>query len=186
MTMEIGGRALVRKIAAVSGVAMAILFVVANVARADTSPRDTAAWRDASYIYIATVRKDGNQSRAVPVWFIATPDNQILIDTSPGSWKAKRIKRGSPVLVWIGSSSGPAFIGKAEVVQDKTVQDTMIDQIPKKYFLARVGFFGPKRAKFDSGETITIRIIPHRDLPQGFASTPGTPAPKLDETAPSP
>jgi PPOX class probable F420-dependent enzyme len=132
---------------------------------------------DQSYIYIATVRKDGNQSKAVPVWFVVTPDSQILFDTSSDSWKARRIRRGSPVLIWLGSREGPAFIGKAEIVTDAAVQDQMIDRIPAKYFLARMGFFGPSRAKFDSGKIITLRITPVRGLPSGFQSQPGTPAP---------
>ena len=70
-------------------------------------------------IYIATVRKDGNQSKAAPVWFTISADsNAILIQTGPNTWKAKRIRRGSPVLVWIGSADGPAFIGKAEITSD--------------------------------------------------------------------
>jgi general stress protein 26 len=154
-------------------------------AHAAASTRDLSAFQDASYIYIATVRKDGNQSRAARVWFIVTPDNKIQIDTNSDSWKAKRIRRGSPVLVWLGSETGPAFIGKAEIVEDKAVQDSMIEKIPAKYFLAKIGFFGPKREKFDAGQIITIRISPVRDLPDGFTSAPGTPAPKLDESAPS-
>ena len=157
-----------------------------GIAHAAGSTRDLTAFQDSSYIYIATVRKDGNQSLAVRVWFIVSPDNKILIDTNSDSWKAKRIKRGSPVLIWLGSTSGPAFIGKAEIIDDKAIQDSMIEKIPEKYFLARVGFFGPKRAKFDDGQIITIRISPVRDLPDGFVSTPGTPAPKLDEPASSP
>ena len=159
---------------------------VVGIAHAAASTRDLAAFQDDSYIYIATVRKDGNQSRAARVWFIVTSDNKILIDTNSDSWKAKRIKRGSAVLVWLGSATGPAFIGKAEIVEDKAIQDSMIEKIPGKYFLARVGFFGPKRDKFDDGEVVTVRISPVRDLPDGFASSPGTPAPKLDEPAPSP
>jgi hypothetical protein len=161
--------------------AVVIASGMAGIARAASSPRDLSAFQDSSYIYIATVRKDGNQSRAARVWFIVTPDNKILIDTNSDSWKAKRIKRGSPVLVWLDSATGPAFIGKAEIVQDKAIQDSMIEKIPEKYLLARIGFFGPKRAKFDDGQIVTIRISPVRDLPDGFASSPGTPAPKLDE-----
>jgi len=162
------------------------LLVAASAARprlgnAAASERDVKALSEASYVYIATVRKDGNQSTAAPVWFITNVQNEILIDTSPQSWKAKRIKRGSPVLVWIGSRTGPAFIGKAAFVDDKTVQDLMIEQIPKKYFLARIGLFAPKRAKFESGQIVTIRISPERDLPQGYPSQPGTPAPPLEE-----
>jgi PPOX class probable F420-dependent enzyme len=144
---------------------------------ADSAARD-AALINASYIYIATVRKDGTQSRAARVWFIAT-GRQILIDTNRNSWKAKRIRRGSPVIVWVGTPTGRAFIGKAEFVNDRAVQDFMIEQIPKKYWLAWLGLFGPKRAKFDSGQVVTIRITPERDLADGFQSTPGTPAPSV-------
>jgi hypothetical protein len=159
------------------------LAVSAGLAISATSPRDATALAKATYIYIATVRKDGNQSKAVPVWFITTADNQVLIETGPGSWKAKRIKRGSPALVWIGARTGPAFIGKAEIVADKTLQDQVIEQYPKKYLLARIGFARPSRAKLDSAQIVVIRISPARDLPAGFISEPGTRAPTLEEPA---
>jgi general stress protein 26 len=154
-----------------------------GLATAATSARDVTALAKATYIYIATVRKDGNQSRAVPVWFITTSDNQVLIQTNPTSWKAKRIKRGSPALIWIGERDGPAFIGKAEIVQDKALQDQVFDEYPKKYWLARAGLFRPSRDKIDSGKIVVIRITPTRDLQDGFPSTPGTPAPTLEEPA---
>jgi PPOX class probable F420-dependent enzyme len=150
-----------------------------GVAYADVTPRDADALAKATYLYIATVRKDGNQSTAAPVWFIAG-DKQVFIDTNSDSWKAKRVRRGSPMLVWIGTRTGPAFIAKAEIVQDAAQQDMMIREIPNKYFLARMGFFGPSRAKFDSGKVVTIRISPLRDLPDGFQSQPGTPAPTFE------
>jgi len=162
---------------------IAMLATRRGVAGGEASKRDVSARTDSSYIYIATVRKDGSQSRAVPVWFITTAQSQILIDTSAQSWKAKRIRRGSPALVWIGSRSGPAFIGKAELVADKAVQDAMIEQIPKKYLLARIGLFNPKRPKFDAGQIVTIRVSPERDLPEGFQSQPGAPAPAPEEKA---
>ena len=159
------------------------IAAIGTPAIAAESARDADALADASYLYIATVRKDGNQSTAARVWFIATPDGQILFDTNTDSWKAKRIARGSPVIVWIGSATGPAFIGKAEFVRDPQIQDQMIEAIPRKYWLARMGLFGPKRAKFEAGQIITIRISPERDLPDGFQSQPGTPAPGLSERA---
>ena len=118
---------------------------------ARASPRDLDALSTAGVLYIATVRKDGNQSNPAPVWFTVTPDHLVLIQTQPTTWKAKRIRRGSPVIVWIGSRTGPAFIGKGEFIDDKAVQDEMIEQIPNKYFLARIGLFAPKRDKFESG-----------------------------------
>jgi hypothetical protein len=161
------------------------LAIPCATAIADTSPRDAKALAKATYIYIATVRKDGNQSKAAPVWFITTADKQVLIETSPGSWKAKRIKRGSPAMIWVGSRTGPAFIGKAEIVADTKLQDQVIAEYPKKYLLARIGFARPSRAKLDRGQIVVIRISPTRDLPQGFQSAPGTPAPALDEKAKS-
>lgn len=155
----------------------ALNLLLIGIANAALSSADTDALAKASYIYIATVRKDGNQSTAAPVWFIATGDGQILIDTNATSWKAKRIRRGSPVLVWIGFRTGPSFIGKAEFVTDPAMQDFMIEQIPKKYWLAWVGLFGPKRANFASGRIVTIRISAERDFPAGFQSQPGTPPP---------
>ncbi len=166
--------------------AATILFTLAASAGlgvSATSQRDATALAKSTYIYIATVRKDGNQSRAVPVWFITTRDNQVLIETGPDSWKARRIKRGSPALVWIGARTGPAFIGHAEIVQDKSLQDLVIEQFPKKYLLARIGFARPSRAKLDSGQIVAIRISPTRDLPAGFMSEPGTRAPALEEKA---
>jgi uncharacterized membrane protein len=164
-----------------AAVLLAALATPAATAIAATSPRDAGALAKSTYIYIATVRKDGNQSRAVPVWFITTGDNQVLIETSPTSWKAKRIRRASPALIWIGSPTGPAFIGKAEIVEDKTLQDQVIAGYPKKYLLARIGYARPTRAKLDSGQIVVIRISPTWDLPGGFQSAPGTPAPVLDE-----
>jgi hypothetical protein len=160
---------------------LAAIAAPAAIANAATSPRDTEALAKATYIYIATVRKDGNQSKAAPVWFITTADHQVLIETSPTSWKAKRIKRGSPAMIWIGARTGPAFIGKAEIVTDKKLQELVIAEYPKKYLLARIGFARPSRAKLDSGQIVVIRISPARDLPDGFQSAPGTPAPALDE-----
>lgn len=155
----------------------------ARIGVAATSARDIAAFAKASLIYIATIRKDGNQSTAVPVWFITTSDNQVLIQTGPDTWKARRIKRRSPALIWIGERSGPAFIGKAEVVQDKSLQDQVLDQYPKRYLLARVGIHRPTRDKIDSGTIVVIRITPTRDLPDGFQSKPGTRAPTLEAPA---
>ena len=156
-----------------------LVVAIGPTARSASSPIDVSAFADASYIYIATIRKDGSQSRAVPVWFVTTPQGQILIDTNTDSWKAKRVRRGSPVIVWMGSRTGPAFIGKAEFETDSSVQDQMIERIPQKYLLARLGLFGPKRANFDSGKIVTIRITPERGLPAGFQSQPGAPAPAL-------
>lgn len=148
-------------------------------AHAAASARDIAALQKAKLIYIGTVRKDGNQSNAVPVWFVVDKDNRVLIQTGPQSWKAKRIRRGSPALIWIGNSTGPAFVGTAEITTDPAATAQIETDMPRKYMLARMGFSRPTQAKFDAGKICAIRITPARDLPDGFKSQPGMPAPGL-------
>jgi hypothetical protein len=172
---------------ALGGLAMASTFAVSSAlaesnpgagnADAQVSQRDTDALSTASVLYIATVRKDGNQSTAAPVWFTVAPDHVVLIQTQPTTWKAKRIRRGSPVIVWIGKTKGPAFIGKAEITSDPAVAHQIVQDYPKRYLMARLGMHTPTQEMFDKGQIIPITIRPIRDLPEGFASQPGKPAP---------
>ncbi len=159
---------------------MLTVLTVESSALAQATARDIDAFSQASLIYIATVRKDGNQSSSTPVWFTTTDDHVLLIETGPDSWKAKRIRRGSPALIWIGSKDGPAFIGKAEITNDPTVLNRIVADYPQKYWEARVGFFRPTLEKFAGGKVVAIKIIPVRDFPNGFTSQQGTPAPSLE------
>lgn len=174
---------------ALGGLAMASTFALSSAlaesnpgagsADAQVSQRDTDALSTASVLYIATVRKDGNQSAAAPVWFTVAPDHVVLIQTQPTTWKAKRIRRGSPVIVWIGKTKGPAFIGKAEITSDPAVAHQIVQDYPKRYLMARLGMHTPTQEMFDKGQIIPITIRPIRDLPEGFASQPGKPAPSI-------
>jgi general stress protein 26 len=164
--------------------AVAAFGVVGSPLRAEVSKRDMDALAKAKLIYIATVRKSGMQSTSAPVWFTMGADsNSILIQTGPKTWKAKRIKRGSPVLVWIGEKNGPAFIGKAEITSDPAIVNKILDDFHKKYWENRIMGVGPSKARFDSGERIAIKITPVRDLPEGFQSQPGSPPPALETPA---
>ncbi len=168
------------RIALIVAVTAVMLAIAASYGSAEISGRDAQPLSKAQLIYIATVRKDGNQSKAAPVWFtIGADNNAILIQTGPETWKAKRIRRGSPALVWIGTADGPAFIGKAEITNDAAVINKILTDFRNKYWQNRALGIGPSRSGFDSGERIAIRITPTRELPDGFASAPGTKAPSL-------
>jgi hypothetical protein len=147
---------------------------------AQVSQRDIEALSKASVLYIATVRKDGSQSTPAPVWFTVAPNHLVLIQTQPTTWKAKRIRRGSPVIVWIGKTKGPAFIGKAEITSDPAVSRQIVEDYPKRYLMARLGLHRPTQDMFDKGQILSITIKPVRDLPEGFVSRPGTRAPSMD------
>jgi general stress protein 26 len=156
------------------------LLVASFSVSAAISARDQQALANSELIYIATVRKNGTQSKAAPVWFTTDADkNSILIQTGPSTWKAKRIRRGSPVLVWIGKEDGPAFIGKAEITSDATVEDKILKDFHDKYWRNRVMGVGPSHDKFASGKVIAIKITPVRDLQDGFTSQPGSAPPAL-------
>lgn len=174
-----------RRVALLVGILTLALEVLAMDATAlcQASQRDLDALSKASVIYIATVRKDGNQSTAAPVWFTVTPARLVLIQTGPTTWKAKRIRRGSPVIVWIGKRNGPAFIGRAEITNDPAVIHAIVEDYPQKYLMARLGFHRPTAESFAKGERLAIRITPIRDLPGDFLSQPGTPAPHPDSGA---
>jgi hypothetical protein len=175
---------------ALSGLAIATTVGLSNIfaesnsdggeADAPVSQRDIDALSTASVLYIATVRKDGNQSAPAPVWFTVAPDHLVLIQTPPTTWKAKRIRRGSPVIVWIGKTKGPAFIGKAEITSDPAVARRIVEDYPKRYLMARLGVHTPTQEMFDKGQILPITIRPVRDLPEGFASQPGKPAPSIE------
>src|SRR3984893_15036781 len=133
-------------------VAAGVLAITASSGRAEISRRDAQALSKTGLIYIATVRKDGNQSKAATVWFTTTADNNaVLIQTGPETRKAKRVGSRSPALVWIGSANGPAFIGKAEITNDTATVNKILTDFHNKYWQNRVMGIGPSRAGFDKG-----------------------------------
>ncbi|MBM4243135.1 MAG: hypothetical protein FJ148_04875 [Deltaproteobacteria bacterium] len=108
-------------------------------------------------IYVATQRKTGERSTAAPVWFVWEND-AIWTTTSPDSWKAKRIARGSPLYVWVGSESGPFLVGTAERITDPTVIAHMGELYSDKYWIAALGFFRPRPERVSSGKTIAYKV----------------------------
>jgi len=154
-------------------------LVAGRAGCAGFSDSELKALDQATTVFVATVRKDGNQSRPAPVWFTTSANRaELLIQTRKGTWKDKRIRRGSPVIVWIGGLNGPAFVGKAEITNDTAVFDKILTDFQKRYTMNAL--VGPSRANFESGDRIAIRITPIKDLPADFAPAPGTPAPALD------
>lgn len=172
-----------RRFATVSILAVAIALTLSVLTAgpagcAGFSDPELKAFDRATTVYVATVRKDGNQSTPAPVWFTMSANRaELLIQAHKGSWKDKRIRRGSPVIVWIGSLNGPSFVGKAEITQDTAVVEKILTDYPKKYTMDAL--VGPSRKSFESGDRIAIRITPVKHLPADFSSAPGTPAPAI-------
>jgi Pyridoxamine 5'-phosphate oxidase len=152
-----------------------------NISPSPFSHSELDALLQARVIYVATVRKDGTQSTAAPIWFTVTPERRIVIQSRPGSWHARRVRRGSLVIVWFGKQRALAFIGKAELSTDPMVVEQIIKDYPRKYLMARLGWHRPTKSSFERGARLAIKITPIQALPRGFRSEPGAPAPKLDD-----
>lgn len=119
---------------------------------ASIPPATEAALRTSSLIYVATQRKNGQRSSIAPIWFFYE-DNKIFFTTAPTSWKAKRIKRGSPLYIWVGSEDGPFLNGKAEPITDGAFIDKMGAAYSNKYWIAWAGLFRPRSERVASGKT---------------------------------
>ncbi|HYY05968.1 MAG TPA: pyridoxamine 5'-phosphate oxidase family protein [Candidatus Limnocylindria bacterium] len=117
------------------------------------------ALRAAKQIYVATRRADGTPSRAVPVWFMLDGE-ALYFTTGPESHKARRIARGSPLLVWVGRRDGPHFVGRAELVREPAVASRMAPVYDRKYWLSWLGFFRPRPERVRAGRTVIVKVTP--------------------------
>ena len=131
----------------------------AMVAYAGFSPEVTTALQSSKEIYVATQRANGTMSKVVPVWFMFDGE-AIYFATLPDSHKVKRIKKGSPLFVWVGAADGPHFVGPAELVRDPDVAARMAPEYAKKYWIAWAGFFKPSAEKVRSGKNVIVKIRP--------------------------
>lgn len=130
-------------------------------------PEETvAALRSAELLYVATRRKSGQRSTVRPIWFMFEGD-RVYFTTSPTSWKARRIQRGSPLYIWVGSESGPFVVGRAQPVTDPAVIRHMGEVYAQKYWLAWLGFFRPNAERVEAGKTVAYRVALRRGTPPG-------------------
>jgi hypothetical protein len=134
--------------------------LVAAAVSAAGFPTDVAdALRSSKEIYVATKRADGSQSKVVPVWFMFDGE-AIYFATGPKSYKARRIRHGSPLLVWVGSATGPHFVGKATLEKDPELAARMAPVYSKKYWIAWLGLFRPDPERVRSGKTVLVKVVP--------------------------
>ena len=129
-----------------------------TASRAGTvSPATEELLRSSSYVYVATQRKNGELSEAAPVWFVYD-DDRIFFTTGPETWKAKRIARGSPLTIHVGSRTGPTLVGKATQVTDAALIERMGRAYGDKYFIAWLGFFRPRSGRVAAGKTVAYLV----------------------------
>jgi len=135
------------------------ILVPAMVRAAELAPDVVTALRSSKEIYVATKRVDGSQSKVVPVWFMFDGD-AIYFATGPKSYKARRIRHGSPLFVWVGSATGPHFVGKATLEKDPALAARMAPVYSRKYWIAWLGLFRPDPERVRSGKTVLVKVVP--------------------------
>ncbi len=123
------------------------------------APDFVARLKRCKEIYVATERKDGSRSKAVPVWF-GLMDDAVWFTTGPQSHKARRVRRGSPLFVSVEGKDGPFIRTQATIVKDGDLAERLGEIYDDKYWIAWLGFFRPSRARNDSGKTVLLRLTP--------------------------
>lgn len=151
-----------------SGARLALAALVWPVARARAAdapagadanlPRDLRqALESASLVYVATRRRSGERSTIAPIWF-HWDGGELFFTTSPTSWKARRLRRGSPLYLWVGSEDGPFAVGEATPVVDAETVARLGEAYSRKYWIAWLGFFRPRPDRVADGRTVAYRV----------------------------
>jgi hypothetical protein len=139
--------------------ALAALVLGAAVATAGFAPNVTEALRTEKNLYVATQRADGSHSKVSPIWFMFDGD-AVYFTTVPTSYKAKRLQKGSPLFISVGSESGPSFVGKGEIIRDPAIAEKMAPVYDQKYWISWMGFFRPRADRIREGKTVIVRVTP--------------------------
>ena len=113
-------------------------------------------------ISVATKRANGDWSRPAPIWF-TYEDGAVYFITAPTSFKARRIRKGSPVLVWLDEKQEPAFSGETQIVTDPVILDRINAAYQDKYWVAWLTYWAmPLAGRIQAGNMVAVRITPRR------------------------
>jgi Pyridoxamine 5'-phosphate oxidase len=146
---------------AILGLLMVVCFSAVGIALGvgGFTTEVEAALKTEKHIYVATRRVNGEWSTPAPVWFMYDGE-AVYLTTAPSSHKAHRIRRGSPVRVWVDKKDGPFFEGDARFVKDPAVVERMAQAYAQKYWLAWLGLFRPRPGRIATGKTLVVKITP--------------------------
>jgi PPOX class probable F420-dependent enzyme len=138
-----------------------VLIAVGAAVASGFRPEVADALRNAKHIYVATRRADGTPSKAAPIWFMYDGE-AIYFTTAPGTHKARRIAKGSPLLVSVGTADGPQFEARAEILRDPELAARMAPVYDQKYWISWLGFFRPRPERVREGKTLIVKATPAR------------------------
>jgi len=117
-----------------------------------------AALRRAKYLYLTTYGVSGKSS-TVPVW-CWYDGRDVYFTTDRASLKARRIRSTGRVTVRVGTRTGPAFEGRAELVDGRPDLETeLLRAYRRKYWVLVPLYMGRWiRRRLRSGRSALVRI----------------------------
>jgi hypothetical protein len=132
----------------------------ATAPAAALSPELASQLESATYVYISSTRKDGSLSRRAEIWFMFA-DGAVWVASAPTTWRVKRIRWGRPAAtIWVGTSDGPSFRARGEIVADPKRYDQLCERFAVKYRDRWARWESSFREGLRSGERVLIRYTP--------------------------
>jgi PPOX class probable F420-dependent enzyme len=121
---------------------------------------DPAALATAKYIYVTTYGRSG-KSGTVPTW-VWPHEGVVYFTTRRDSLKARRVRDTGRVTVHLGRRDGPAFEGRAELVEDRPdLEAALLRAYYRKYWLLVPLWMGRHIRKGLARKTsVLVRVTP--------------------------
>ena len=124
------------------------------------TPALADALGSAHYIYLTTYSAAGAPG-TVPTW-CWLHDDAAYFTTQRASLKARRIARSGRVTVHVGKKDGPAFEGRADLVDDRPdLEAAILRAYHRKYWILVPLWMGRYiRRGFAARTSVLVRIVP--------------------------
>ena len=126
-------------------------------------------------MYISPLRSDGSESTCHgEVWF-AWLDGAVVINTAPGTWKARALERGlDRARIWVGDHGrwkgllgtsdafrqAPRFDARARSVRDEALLDRLLAAYERKYPDEIDAWRDRMRRGYHEGKRLLVRYEP--------------------------
>ncbi|HYR39420.1 MAG TPA: pyridoxamine 5'-phosphate oxidase family protein [Methylomirabilota bacterium] len=125
-------------------------------------PELADALRRARYLYLTTYSEAGKPG-TVPTWcWLHEDDDAVYFTTQRKSLKARRIAKNGRVTVHVGRKDGPAFEGRADLVEDRRdLEKAILAAYHRKYWILVPLWMGRYLRKgLEARTSVLVRVRP--------------------------
>ena len=125
-------------------------------------PELAEALRRARYLYLTTYSEAGKPG-TVPTWcWYREDEDAVYFTTQRKSLKVRRIAKNGRVTVHVGRKDGPAFEGRAELVEDRRdLEKGILAAYHRKYWILVPLWMGRYLRKgLEARTSVLVRVRP--------------------------